>query len=117
MAKVNIEDIRQTILKAGRKVDALLKDNEEEFYFDINTISFDMGMCSDDLEDEDTFLGIEVSFRWLDEMTYRKDKVSGGANSTVSLNPWEVVSPDFVAGYLLAAIQVAEKVFIGGERE
>ena len=117
MAKVNFEDIRQTVLEAGKKVDSLLKASEKEFYFDVSTISFNMDMCGDDLNDEDVFLDIKVSFRWLDEITYRKDKASGGASSTVTLNPWEVVSPDFVAGYLLAAIQVAEKVFIGGERE
>ena len=117
MAKVNIEDIRQTILEAGKKVDSLLKASEKEFYFDVSAISFDMEMCGDDLEDEDTFLSIEVSFHWLDEMTYGKDRASGGASSSVSFNPWEIVSPDFVAGYLMAAIHVAEKIFVGGERE
>lgn len=117
MAKVNIEDIRQTILKAGKKVDSLLKASEEEFYFDVSAISFNMDMCGDDLDDEDTFLEIEVSFHWLDEMTYGKDRTSGGASSSVSFNPWEIVSPDFVAGYLMAAIHVAEKMFVGGERK
>lgn len=117
MAKVNIEDIRQTILKAGERVDSLLKANEEEFYFDINAISFDMEMCDNNLDNEDVFLNIEVSFHWLDEMVYGNGGAPRGASSTVTFNPWEIVSPDFVAGYLMAAIQVAEKTFIGGERK
>lgn len=108
MAKVNIEDIRSTVLQAADRVDSLLKDQEPSFYYEIQSINFDMSLCDEDGEDEDESMIITVAFSWLNEMQHHGSESCKGATSAVSLSPCDIVSPDFVAGYLLAALDARE---------
>lgn len=111
MARVNAESIRRMAIAAGKKVDAFLKASEEEFGFEVTSMTYRTEMCDDDLSDEDEFLGVTVGFTWVDEVVYGRNPLTHEANGYLFLSPKEFVSVDFVAGLLLAAIYEIEGVF------
>lgn len=110
MAKVNWEDVRKTILEAGKKVDALLKLEEKSFFFDIREFSFCTDLCEEDGSDEDENLEVRLGVCWSDAIYPNAD----GEKAELSLYPRDIISSDYIAGYLMSFIDAHEERLYGG---